>query len=155
MLDEFQKFITRGNIIDLAVGFTVGAAFTTIARSLVDDIIMPPVGLLLGRVNFNSLFIDLGPGHYESLAAAQEAGAATINYGRFINNIITFVIIAGVMFLVVRSVNRLRDLRERARNDPTIPPPEPATRKCPECLSVIPAGARRCAFCTVVVEATV
>jgi large conductance mechanosensitive channel len=145
MIDDFKDFIMRGNILDMAVGIIIGAAFGTVVKSLVDDIIMPPVGLLLGGVDFTNLFITLGPGDYGSLAEAQAAGAATINYGLFINNLIAFLIVAFAVFLVVRAVNRLQKEEEAA-------PAEPATKTCPECLSEIPIEAHRCAFCTVVLE---
>jgi large conductance mechanosensitive channel len=145
MLEEFKKFIMRGNVIDMAVGIIIGAAFGTVVQSLVDDIIMPPIGMLLGGVDFNNLFITLGPGTYETLAEAQEAGAATINYGLFINSFITFLIVGFAVFLIIRAVNRLQREEEA-------PPAEPTTKKCPECLSEIPIEARRCAFCTSVLE---
>ena len=147
MLEEFKKFIMRGNVLDMAVGIIIGAAFGTIVKSLVDDIIMPPIGFLLGGVNFTDLFINLGPGTYETLAEAKDAGAATINYGVFINNVIIFLIVALVVFLLVRSVNRMVEKKEVEA-----PPAEPTAKKCPECLSEIPVEARRCAFCTVVLE---
>jgi large conductance mechanosensitive channel len=147
MLKEFKEFIMRGNVIDMAVGIIIGAAFGTIVTSLVNDVIMPPIGKLLGNVDFANLFINLGPGRYATLAEAKEAGAATINYGLFINAIISFLIVAFVIFLLVRAVNRLR--REGEEEEA---PAEPTTKKCPECLSEIPIEARRCAFCTTVVE---
>ncbi len=147
MLEEFKKFVMRGSVLDMAVGIIIGAAFGTIVKSLVDDIIMPPIGLLLGGVNFADLFINLGPGTYETLAAAKDAGAATINYGVFINSVIIFLIVALVVFLLVRTVNRVVEKKEVEA-----PPAEPTTKKCPECLSEIPIEARRCAFCTVVLE---
>jgi large conductance mechanosensitive channel len=143
MLEEFKKFIMRGNVVDMAVGIIIGAAFATVIQSLVDDIIMPPIGMLVGGVDFTNLFITLGRGSYESLAAAQEAGAATINYGLFISNLISFLIVGFAVFLLIRAVNRLKPEEEEA-------PAEPTTRKCPECLSEIPMEARRCAFCTTV-----
>ena len=143
MLEEFKKFVVRGNMIDMAVGIVIGAAFGTVIQSLVDDIIMPPIGLLLGGVDFSNLFITLGPGDYQTLAQAQEAGAATINYGLFLNNIIAFLIIAFAVFLLIKAVNRLHREEEE-------PPAEPTTKECPECLSEIPLDARRCAFCTTV-----
>lgn len=147
MWEEFKKFIMRGNVLDMAVGIIIGAAFGAIVKSLVDDVIMPPIGLLLGKVNFTDLFITLGPGSYDSLAAAKDAGAATINYGIFINTVITFVIVAFVVFLVVRSMNRMV---ERQKKEEV--PAAPTTKTCPECLSDIPIEAHRCKFCTVVVE---
>ena len=144
MLKEFKAFIMRGNVLDLAVGIIIGAAFGTIVKSLVDDVIMPPVGLALGNVDFSNLFLLLKEGTkaaapYASVADAKAAGAVTINYGQFINNIVTFIIVAFVVFLVVRAANRLR-------------PPEaaeaPNTRDCPYCLMPIPVAATRCPQCT-------
>ena len=147
MWKEFREFIERGNVLDMAVGIIIGAAFGTVVSSLVDDIIMPPIGLALGGVDFANLFITLGSGQYASLAEAQEAGAATINYGLFINNLITFLIVAFAVFLLVRAVQRRQALKGAE------PAPEaPATKKCPECLSEIPIEARRCAFCTTQLE---
>jgi large conductance mechanosensitive channel len=143
MFKEFKEFVMRGNVLDLAVAVIIGAAFGSIISSLVDDIIMPPIGLLLGGVDFSNLFVNLGPGSYESLAEAQAAGAATINYGVFINNLLTFIIVALAVFLVVRAVNRLQKESEAA---------EATTKTCPECLSEIPLAARRCAHCTVVLK---
>jgi large conductance mechanosensitive channel len=145
MWQEFKKFVMRGSVLDMAVGIIIGVAFGTVVKSLVDDIIMPPIGLLLGRVNFSNLFVTLGPGHYDSLTAAQDAGAATINYGLFINNIISFLIVALAVFLLVRTFNRLAESSKRKEEQA---PAEPTTKQCPECLSEIPIGAHRCAFCT-------
>jgi large conductance mechanosensitive channel len=147
MLEEFRKFIMRGSVIDMAVGIIIGAAFGTIITSLVNDIIMPPIGLLLGGVDFANLFINLSPGAYKTLDEAQTAGAATINYGLFINHVISFLIVAFAVFLLVRGVNRLQAMKEK---EPV--PVEPTTKKCPECLSEIPIEARRCAHCTVVLN---
>lgn len=113
MWKEFRTFIMRGNVIDLAVGIIIGAAFTAIVNSLVNDIIMPPIGQILGNVDFSNLFINLSGGSYDSLAAAQEAGAATINYGLFINNVITFLITAFAVFLLVRAVNRINEMGKK------------------------------------------
>jgi large conductance mechanosensitive channel len=144
MLKEFKAFIMRGNVLDLAVGIIIGAAFGTIVKSLVDDVIMPPVGLALGNVDFSNLFVLLKEGAkagppYASLADAKAAGAVTINYGQFINNVVTFIIVAFAVFLVVRAANRLR-------------PPEaaeaPNTRDCPYCRMPIPVAATRCPQCT-------
>lgn len=147
MWKEFKEFIMRGNVLDMAIGIIIGAAFGTVVKSLVDDIIMPPIGMLLGGVDFNNLFITLGPGEYETLVEAQEAGAATINYGIFINNVIAFLIVALVVFLLVKGFNQMqREEEEEA-------PAEPTTKNCPECLSEIPIEARRCAFCTTVLAA--
>jgi len=145
MLKDFKKFIMRGNVIDLAVAVVIGAAFGAIVKSLVDDIIMPPIGLLLGKVNFTELFIPLDGQKYASLAAAKEAGAATINYGTFINTILIFVIVALVVFLLVRAIERARKKEEPA-------PAAPTTKKCPECLSEIPLEAKRCAHCAIKLE---
>lgn len=150
--NEFKKFALRGNVIDLAVGFTVGAAFSTIARSLVDDIIMPAVGLVVGRVEFKDMFYLLKAGEetpppYITLQAAQEAGAVTINYGVFINNIFTFLIVALAMFFIIRAINRLEETIEDELgwgDEPVVP----TTRKCPYCISTISRKATRCPQCT-------
>lgn len=139
MWKEFKEFILRGNILDMAIGIITGIAFGAIVNSFVKDIIMPPIGLLLGRIDFTNLFINLSATPYTSLAEAQAAGAATINYGLFINTIITFLIIAFVLFLLVRQVNRFRRKKEVA------PPP---TKDCPYCRTLIPAQASRCPNCT-------
>jgi len=143
MFKEFKEFIMRGNVIDMAVGIIIGAAFGTIIKSLVDDVIMPPIGLLLGNVDFSNLFIVIREGKlagaFDTLAAAKAAGAVTINYGVFINTIISFLIVAFAVFMLIRSVNKLK--REA-------PPPEADTKECPYCLSVIPIKASRCAHCT-------
>lgn len=141
MLKEFKEFIMRGNVVDLAVGVIIGAAFGTIVSSLVNDILMPPVGLLLGGVDFSNLFINLSGGEFASLAAAQEAGAATINYGLFINHLINFLIVALAIFLLVRQVNRLQEEEEA-------PAEEPTTKECPFCHTEIPLAASRCPNCT-------
>ncbi|HKI82830.1 MAG TPA: large conductance mechanosensitive channel protein MscL [Candidatus Krumholzibacteria bacterium] len=147
MLKEFKEFAIKGNAVDMAVGIIIGAAFSTIVKSLVADIIMPPIGLLLGGVDFSNLFVVLKrgaevAGPYESLVAAQEAGAVTVNIGVFINTIISFLIVAFAVFFVVRSINRLK------REEPAPAPAEPTTKECPQCLSTIPLKATRCAFCT-------
>jgi large conductance mechanosensitive channel len=146
MLQEFKEFALRGNVLDLAVAVIIGAAFGEIVNSFVGDILMPPVGLLLGNVDFSNLFINLSGGRYESLAAAEEAGAATVNYGVFINTIVDFAIVAFALFLVVRQVNRLQRREEEE-------PAEPTTKECPYCLSTIPVGATRCPHCTSELEA--
>ncbi len=150
MLKEFREFALKGNVIDMAVGIIIGAAFGTIISSLVNDVIMPPIGLLLGGVDFANLFIELQAGDptgpYTALADAQAAGAVTINYGVFINAIISFLIVAFVMFLLIRSINRLKREEEA-------PPAEPTTKECPHCLSTIPIKAGRCAHCTSDLEA--
>jgi large conductance mechanosensitive channel len=140
MFSEFKAFIMRGNVLDLAVAVIIGGAFGKIVTSLVNDLIMPPVGLLLGNVDFSNLFVSLSGAEYASLAEAQKAGAATLNYGLFINAVVNFVIIAFVIFLVVRSANRLQTL--------TAKPEAATTRDCPHCLSTIPLKAARCAHCT-------
>jgi large conductance mechanosensitive channel len=150
MLKEFREFALKGNVIDMAVGIIIGAAFGTIVSSLVNDVIMPPIGLLLGGVDFANLFIELKAGDpagpYAALADAQAAGAVTINYGVFINAIISFLIVAFVMFLLIRSINQLKREEEA-------PPAEPTTKECPHCLSTIPIKASRCAHCTSELEA--
>lgn len=146
MLKDFKEFAMRGNVVDMAVGIIIGAAFGTIVKSLVADIIMPPIGLLLGNVDFTNLFVVLQQGAtagpYANLAAAQEAGAVTMNYGVFINTIISFLIVAFAVFLLIRNINRLKKKEEA-------PPPEPTTKECPECLSVIPIKAVRCSHCAI------
>jgi large conductance mechanosensitive channel len=140
MLQEFRAFAMRGNVMDMAVGVIIGGAFGKIVSSLVGDILMPPVGKLLGNLDFSSLFINLSGQDYPSVKAAKDAGAATINYGLFVNTVIDFVIIAFVLFLVIRQFNRL-----------TAKPAAPApvtTKDCPHCLSTIPLKATRCAHCT-------
>ncbi len=139
MWKEFREFAMRGNVIDLAVGIVIGAAFGKIVSSLVNDIIMPPLGLILGQVDFSNLFINLSAKPYGSLAEAKAAGAPTINYGLFINTVIDFLIVAFAIFLMVRAINRLK----RAP-----PPATPTTRPCPYCLSSIPLEATRCPACT-------
>jgi len=142
MFKEFKEFIMRGNVLDLAVGIIIGAAFGTIVNSLVKDIIMPPIGLLLGKVNFADLYINLSGGTYASLADAKAAGAATLNYGLFINAIIDFLIIAIVIFFVVKGINQLKRKPEPA------PAAEPTTKECPFCFTSIPIKAVRCPNCT-------
>ena len=139
MLKEFKEFAMRGSVIDLAIGIVIGAAFGKIITSFVNDILMPPIGLILGRVNFNDLFISLDGTKYPSLADAQAAGAATINYGLFINSIIDFLLVAFFIFLIIRQINRMK--RE--------PQPAPvSTRECPHCYTQIPIPATRCPNCT-------
>jgi large conductance mechanosensitive channel len=144
MFKEFKEFAMRGSVIDMAVGIVIGAAFGTIVNSFVSDIIMPPISLILGKVDFSSLFIVLKDGKvagpYDSFAAAKAAGAVTVNYGAFINTIISFLIIAFAVFLVIRNINRLKRQQEA--------PAVPTTKECPYCLSVIPIKAVRCAHCT-------
>ncbi len=143
MWSEFKKFIMRGNVVDLAIGVIIGGAFGKIVSSFVNDIIMPPLGLLLGKVNFSDLFIDLSGVGYPSLAAAQEAGAPTLNYGLFINNIIDFLIIAFVIFIVVKQINKLE-----ARGKKAEAAAAPTTKECPFCFTSIPLPATRCPNCT-------
>ena len=142
MLKEFREFIMRGNVLDLAVGIIIGSAFGGVVKSLVDDVLMPPVGLALGQVDFKDLYLLLKqgatPGPYASIAAAKEAGAVTLNIGQFINTIINFLIVGFAVFLVVRVANRMHQKPEAA----------PTTRECPYCKSNIPLGATRCPNCT-------
>jgi large conductance mechanosensitive channel len=140
MFKEFRQFAARGNVLDLAVGVIIGAAFGKIVTSLVTDVVMPPIGLVIGRVDFKNLYFALNGQSYASLAEAQKAGAPTINYGIFLNSIIEFLIIAFVVFLIVRQVNRWMPVTALAK-------PEPK-RDCPECASSVPVRARRCPFCT-------
>jgi large conductance mechanosensitive channel len=141
MFKEFKEFAMKGSLLDLAIGFIMGGAFGKIVSSLVNDIIMPPIGLLLGKVDFASLFINLSGKPYASLAEAKAAGAATINYGLFLNVFIDFLIVAVVMFLLIKKVNKLR-------RKPAEAPAVPTTKECPFCFSVIPIKAVRCPACT-------
>jgi large conductance mechanosensitive channel len=141
VLKDFRAFIMRGNVLDLAVAVIIGGAFGKIVTSFVNDIIMPPIGLLLGKVDFSSLYLNISGTPYASLAAAQEAGAATINYGTFINTVVDFLIVAAVIFLVVRAAQRLESLKAEA-------PAAPSTKECPHCISTIPIKATRCPYCT-------
>jgi large conductance mechanosensitive channel len=140
MFKEFKEFAMRGNVLDMAVGVIIGAAFGRIVTSMVEDILMPPIGKLTGGVDFSSLFISLNGQHYDSVAAAKAAGAATINYGVFINTVINFLIVAFAIFLLVRQVNRLQK--------PAAAPAAPSTKECPRCFSSIPVRANRCPNCT-------
>ncbi|HEX7332240.1 MAG TPA: large conductance mechanosensitive channel protein MscL [Pyrinomonadaceae bacterium] len=137
MWKEFKEFIARGNVVDLAVAVVIGAAFGRIITAFVEGVLMPPIGLALGRVDFSNLFIDLSGQNPVSLADAQLKGLPVIAYGRLFNDIINFLIIAFAVFLVVKAVNRLR----------AAPPPPPNTKDCPYCLTAIPLGAKRCAAC--------
>ena len=143
MFKEFKEFAMRGNVVDMAVGIIIGAAFGTIVKSLVSDVIMPPIGLLLGNVDFENLFAVLKQGAtagpYAALVDAQAAGAVTINYGVFINTVISFIIVAFAVFLLIRNINRLK--RKEV-------PPEPTTKDCPFCYTAIPIKATRCPYCT-------
>jgi large conductance mechanosensitive channel len=141
MLKEFREFAVKGNAIDMAVGLVVGAAFGKIVTSLVNDIIMPPIGLLLGKVDFSNLFVNLSGRPLESLAAAKAAGAVTINYGLFINVVLDFLIVALVIFFLIRAINKLVPKPKEA-------PAAPPTKECPFCLSAIPVRASRCPHCT-------
>jgi len=143
MLREFKEFIARGNVIDLAVAVVIGAAFGRIVTSLVEGVVMPPIGMLLGKADFSNLFIDLSGQHPASLADAQLRGLPVIAYGTFLNDVVSFLIIAFVVFLIIRAVNRLR----------AAPPPPPNTKDCPHCLTAIPLAATRCAACCAEVPA--
>jgi large conductance mechanosensitive channel len=141
IIKEFRDFAARGNVIDLAVGVIIGAAFGKVVTSVVNDLIMPPVGMALGRVDFSNLFVALDGGTYESVAKAKEAGAATLNYGLFLNTCFEFLIVAFAVFLLVKQVNRLKG------------PPVVDTRDCPFCLTKIPLKATRCPACTAEIRA--
>ena len=145
MFKEFKEFAMRGNVVDMAVGIVIGASFGTIVNSFVADIIMPPIGLLLGNVDFSGLFVVLKegkiPGPYGTLVSAKTAGAITLNYGVFINSIISFLLVAFAVFLLIRNINRLKKQEEA-------PVAVPATKECPFCLSVVPLKALRCGHCT-------
>jgi len=145
MLKEFKEFAMRGNVVDMAVGIIIGGAFGTIVKSLVADVLMPPIGLLVGGVDFANFFVVLKqgtpPAPYAALADAQAAGAVTINYGVFLNAVISFLIVAVAVFILVKSINTMRRKEEA-------PPPEPTTRDCPFCLSGIPIMAVKCPHCT-------
>lgn len=142
MLKEFKEFAMRGNVLDMAVGIIIGAAFGRIVTSLVEDVIMPPIGQLVGKVDFSGLFINLGGRHFDSLVAAKAATppGATLNYGIFINNVINFLIVAFVVFLVVQQMNRL--MKKPA------PAAAPTMKDCPQCAMTIPIAAKRCGHCT-------
>jgi large conductance mechanosensitive channel len=140
MFKEFKSFIMRGNVLDLAVGVIIGAAFAKIINSLVTDVVLPPIGLLLGKVDFSNLFINLSGTDYKSLTDAQAAGAATLNYGLFLNSIINFLIIGFIIYLVIRAANKLF-IKQHA-------PAEPTEKDCPFCFSKIPVKAIRCPQCT-------
>ena len=145
MLQEFKAFAMRGNVVDMAVGIIIGGAFGTIVKSLVDDVIMPPIGLLLGGVDFSDLFIILKEGAtagpYATVAAAKEAGAVTLNAGLFVNSVISFTIVAFAVFLLIKGMNSLQKKEEA-------PPAEPTEKECPHCFTQIPIKATRCAHCT-------
>jgi large conductance mechanosensitive channel len=146
MFKDFKEFAMRGSVVDMAVGIVIGAAFGAIVKSFVDDVLMPPIGLLLGNVDFSDLFITLkdgakAAGPYASLVAAKAAGAVTLNLGMFINTVISFVIIAFAVFMVIKGINRMK-------KEEVAPPAEPTTKECPFCLSAIPLKATRCPHCT-------
>ncbi|MBP7078134.1 MAG: Large-conductance mechanosensitive channel [Synergistetes bacterium ADurb.Bin155] len=145
MFKEFKEFAMRGNVVDMAVGIIIGGAFGTIVMSLVTDILMPPIGLILGGVDFTDLFLTLkegaSPGPYATLASAQEAGAVTVAYGLFLNSVVSFLIIALSVFFVIKGVNAMK----RREEEPSL---EPTTKDCPYCLSSVPLKATRCPFCT-------
>lgn len=138
MLKEFKEFVMRGNVVDLAIAVIIGGAFGKIITSFVEDVLMPPIGLALGNVDFSNLFINLSGKDYPSVAAAKAAGAATLNYGIFLNHIINFLIIAFAIFLLIKQINRMQKPAAAA----------PTTKDCPYCLSAIPIKATRCAHCT-------
>lgn len=144
MFKEFKEFALKGNVIDLAIGIIIGAAFNKVVQSLVNDIIMPPVGMLMGKMDFSAMFVNLSGKQFESLAEAKKAGAATLNYGLFINTMVDFAIMAFVVFIMVKQINRLK------REEPAAA--APATKECPFCLSTVPLAATRCAHCTSVYE---
>jgi large conductance mechanosensitive channel len=145
MFKEFKEFVMRGNVVDMAVGIIIGVAFGAIVSSLVKDVIMPPIGLLLGNIDFSNLFIVLKEGAvagpYSTLKAAADAGATTVNYGLFVNSIVSFVIVAFAVFMIIRQINRLKREEEK-------PAAVPTTKPCPFCLSAIAIKATRCPFCT-------
>jgi large conductance mechanosensitive channel len=139
MFQEFKKFAMRGNVLDLAVGVVIGAAFGKVVGSFVEDIIMPPIGRLLGHVDFSNLFVSLNGSHYDTIAAAKAAAAPTMNYGLFLNTIINFLIVALAIFLLVQQVNRWKKPE---------PVAAPTTKDCPQCAMAIPLAAKRCGHCT-------
>lgn len=141
VLKEFKEFALRGSVIDLAVGIIIGGAFNNLVKSLVSDVITPPIGFLFGS-DFSNLFWTIGPGHYDTLADAQQAGVATLNYGVFINNLISFLIMAVAVFFLVKIINTLRRRLDSGKE------PTATTKPCPYCVSTIPIGATRCPNCT-------
>jgi large conductance mechanosensitive channel len=143
VLAKFREFVARGNVIDLAVGIIIGSAFTSVVKSLVDDIVMPPIGVVTGGVDFSNLFLNLSSEPYASLADAKKAGAATVNYGVFLNNVVSFLIVAFCVFLMVQSYQKLRE-----RYDSAPPAPSPSERDCQYCKMRVPIAAVRCGHCT-------
>ncbi len=144
MLKEFKEFMMRGNVMDMAIGLILAVAFGKIVTSLVGDILMPPIGLILGHVDFSNLFFNLSGQQYDTLVAAKAAGAATINYGQFLTTVIDFLIVAFIIFLLVKQINRFKK---------PAPTPVVSTQECPHCLSLIPLKATRCAYCTSEIKA--
>lgn len=139
MLKEFKEFALKGSVLDLAIGIIIGGAFGKIVSSFVSDILMPPLGLLLGKVDFSSLYINLSGVTYSSLAEAKKAGAPTINYGLFVNSTVELILMAFAVFMVVKAVNKMKN---------RVAPVAPNTKPCPQCLSMVPVAAKKCAFCT-------
>ena len=144
MLKGFKEFAMRGNVLDMAVGIIIGAAFGKIVASLVDDILMPPIGRLLGKVDFSNLFLSLDGRHFDSIADAKRVGAATLNYGLFLNTVINFLIVAFAVYLLVQQVNRW--------TKKPAPAPSPTTKECPQCAMTVPIKARKCPYCTTQIE---
>jgi len=143
MLKEFKEFVMRGNVVDMAIGIIIGGAFGKIVTSFVSDVLMPPIGLLLGKVDFSNLFITISGGSYPTLKAAKDAGAVTLNYGVFLNTVIDFLIVAFAIYLLIVQINRLKRAPEKL---------PPATKECPFCFSAIPLKASRCPNCTSTLE---
>ena len=146
MMKEFKEFAVKGNVVDMAVGIIIGGAFSTIAKSLIADVLMPPIGLMMGGVDFNDMFYVLKDGAetagpYANMEAATEAGAVTLNYGAFINNVLAFIVVAFAVFMMVKAINK-------AKREEEEPEAEPTTKKCPACMSEIAIDATKCAFCT-------
>lgn len=142
MLKEFKEFAMRGNVMDMAIGVIIGGAFGKIVSSLVSDVLMPPIGKLMGNMDFTNMFIVLGGGHYETLQEAKDAGAATINYGLFAGTVIDFIIVAFVVFLVVKQINKAK------KKEVAVAPAAPTTKECPFCISQVPINAVKCPSCT-------
>lgn len=154
MWKDFRDFVMRGNVIDLAVGIVIGAAFNSVVNSFVNDIVMAPLGALLGKVDFSQYYINLSSGSYDSLAAAQEAGAPTINYGLFIGNLISFVIVALAVFLLVKGIQQAREAIPKHGEAEGEKKDEVKTKECPYCYTLIPIKATRCPNCTTQLETT-